>query len=116
MADEELRPDTKSARMRLLYENGMSIADIARELKTYYSFVHRVIQRHKKNHPELNTREAKQPRHPSKSSRIRRLYDDGKTIDQIAGTLGLDREEVYSIVRKYKQAKRTEQHKNQGGE
>ncbi len=39
-------PKSKSAKFREMYNEGYSIAQIARVTGDYYSFVHRVIRRH----------------------------------------------------------------------
>lgn len=88
---------SKSDEMRKLYDEGKTIAEIARIMNTYYSFVHRVIQRHK---------EPPRPQVLSKSEQIRKLFDEGKKVDEIAKELKLDRSFVYGVVKRHKQALR----------
>lgn len=82
--------------MRELYDQGKSVADIARELHTYYSFVHRVIRRH--------LAEAA-PKPKSISGQIRDLCDEGKTVDEIHAILKVDKARIYSTMKKHKQSK-----------
>ena len=93
-------PNSKSQQMRDLHEQGMSIADIARELQTYYSFVHRVIKRYEAE--KANPKTKKLP----VAQQIRQLCDEGKTVDQIHEILNVDKARIYSTMKKHKASKK----------
>lgn len=99
MTDKAQCGSTKSDQIRELHDKGHTIAEIARELNTYYSFVYRVVKRY--TDPQVDNR----PK--SKSQRIRELYNEGKSVDEILAILTeegvmVDRSHVYGVVKKHR--------------
>ena len=90
---------SKSEMFRQMYDAGMSVAKIARETGSHYSYVHGVIQRLCQKRGE----EVRKERKESKSDIIRAMVDQGKTVGQIAKELNSNYSFVYSVVKKYKQ-------------
>jgi len=100
------KPKTnKSQKFRNLYDEGLSIAQIAKQENEYYSFVHRVIRRHQK---------AQQKQEPTasngkaKKKQIEELIIQDYSVDDILKALELpeeDRSLVYTIAKKYKAKK-----------
>lgn len=93
--EEDLKV-TKSDLMRKMHDEGMSVAQIARELKCNYGFVYSVIKRYK----ETGAPERKKE---TKSEIMRRMYDEGKTVAQIAKELNANYSFVYGVIKRYKE-------------
>lgn len=84
---------SKSELFRRLYDAGMEISEIARELGSHYSFVYGVISA---------SREVRTVKTESKSDIIRDLVDAGKTPGEISKELNSNYSFVFSVVKKYK--------------
>jgi len=93
--EEDLKV-TKSDLMRKMHDEGMSVAQIARELKCNYGFVYSVIKRYK----ETGAPERKKE---TKSEIMGRMYDEGKTVTQIAKELNANYSFVYGVIKRYKE-------------
>jgi transposase len=89
----------KSDMFREMYDSGMSVAEIARETGSHYSYVYGVIQRLCNKRGE----EVRKERKASVSDTIRAMVDEGKTVGQIAKELNRNYSFVFSVVKKYKQ-------------
>ena len=90
---------SKSDRMRQLFDQGASVAQIARELDSNYSFVYGVIKRYKEEGaPKRLVGE-------SKSAEARKLYDDGLSVSQIAKQLDINYAFAYGVIKRYREAK-----------
>lgn len=93
-----IQPNSKSATIRQMTDQGMSVSQIARELNSNYSFVYGVVQRHKAATNGGVTATKKN----SVSGQIRTLFDAGKSIADIKKELNLDYSFVYSVVKAHK--------------
>lgn len=98
----------KSQKFRNLYDEGLSIAQIAKQENEYYSFVHRVIRKYQAQLEEV-------PQNPAstngkaKKKQIEELIVQDYSVDDILKTLELpeeDRSLVYTTAKKYKKAKK----------
>lgn len=99
------KPATKSDRIRALHKKGLSVAEIAREMNTYYSFVHRVVNRMQEQ--EQDTDATKQTKKQTKKQQIIELhFEQGKTVDEISALIDADTGYVYSTIKKYKEAQK----------
>lgn len=105
---------TKSEMFREMFDQGYSIAEIAKETNNYYSFVHRVIRAYEKE-LGISHAEPAEPAEPtelngSRPSKkdIRKLHKQNKNVDDIMEELNLPEEErsyVYSTIKKFKKTK-----------
>lgn len=93
-----IQPNSKSSIIRQLTDEGKTVAQIAKELNSNYSFVYGVVQRHRGATNEKTTT----VREKSISGQIRALYDTGKTTAEIKKELGLDYSFVYSVIKAHK--------------
>lgn len=93
-----IQPNSKSAMIRQLTDEGKTVAQIAKEMNSNYSFVYGVVQRHK----GATNGDTTTVRKDSTSGQIRNLFDQGKSIADIKKDLGLDYSFVYSVVKAYK--------------
>jgi len=99
------KPATKSDRIRALHKKGLSVAEIAREMNTYYSFVHRVVNRMQEQ--EQDTDATKQTKKQTKKQQIIELYfEQGKTVDEISALIDADTGYVYSTIKKHKETQK----------
>ncbi len=87
---------SKSDLMRQLYDEGLTVAQIAKRLKSNYSFVYSVIKRYKEEGAPERKKE-------TKSEIMRRMYDEGKTVAQIAKELNANYSFVYGVIKRYKE-------------
>ena len=89
---------SKSDQIRHLHDQGMSVAEIAKELNTYYSFVYRVLARYIKRCPT-------QRNGKNITTEVRNLWKKGKSVDEIMKTLEAPesrRSYIYSMVQRFK--------------
>lgn len=93
---KEMSFTSKSAMMRYLYDNEVSIADIQRAMNCHYSFVYGVIS---------SSREVRHEVTSSKSDEIRKLVDEGKKVGEIAKLLNSNYSFVFGVVKKYNASK-----------
>lgn len=93
-----IQPNSKSSIIRQLTDEGFTVAQIAKELNSNYSFVYGVVQRHR----GATNGETAAVRVDSISGQIRKLFDSGKTVAEIKKELGLDYSFVYSVVKAHK--------------
>lgn len=91
--DEGVAFANKSAMFVHLYENGMSIADIAKSAGAHYSFVHGVIKR--KCEISNNHRE-------TKTDKIIEFFNTGMTVKEISVELDAHYSFVHGVVKRYK--------------
>ena len=89
---------SKSEQMRNKHDQGMTIAQIAKEMNCNYSFCYGIIQKHTtKKGTEMNKTVK-----GGKSTIIRKMYDDGSTIGDIAKELNTNYSYVWSVVEKHR--------------
>jgi hypothetical protein len=93
-------PVTKSSKIKELYDSGTPIGEIAKTLGIRYAFAYQVASRHAAatGKPFATGRTAG----PTKSSKIRELFDTGKTVGQIAKELNLNYTFCWMTVSAYK--------------
>lgn len=103
--DVEQKKITKSEGFRKLYEDGMSVGEIAKATDSHYSFVYGVIAGSFEN--------VRKNKGPSKSDEIRKLADTGLTPGQIAKELNSNYSFVHSVVKKHKQTQKPEKAQEQ---
>lgn len=88
---------TKSDLIRVLFTNGMSVAEIAKQTNSHYSFVYGVCRALKGSSPS-------EDRGPSRSDEIRALADAGHNPGEIAKALNANYSFVHSVVKKHREA------------
>lgn len=90
---------SKSNVMRSMFEEGKTVSEISHELNANYAFVYGVIQRYcQKTGRDMPTA----TKTGSKSEQIRQMFDDGKTIGQIAKELNANYSYVWSVCDKHR--------------
>lgn len=93
--------ENKSQKMREMYDSGLNVSEISKKLGCHYSYVYGVIQRHcKKSNIEM-----RKDKKETKSDTIRRMYDEGMTVGQIAKQLNSNYSFVHSVVKRYRESK-----------
>lgn len=92
-----IKVDSKSQVFRVLYENGLGIADIARLMESHYSFVYGVIS--------ISPLEKRVNTQVSKAQMIRDEFERGKTPKEISIEMNTNYSYVYNVIRKYKEGK-----------
>lgn len=97
MRMEQKVSQSKSEKMRQMYDEGKSVSEIAKELGVRYQFVYQVIDKHTKG----NMRKDKSST-PSKSETFRQMYDEGYTIGEIAEKTGSNYTFVFNVIKKYR--------------
>ena len=93
-------PVTKSARIKELYDAGVSIGDIAKQLGIRYAFAYQVAGRHAA--ATGRTFSTGREQGPTKSNKIRELSDAGKTVGQIAKELNCNYTFAWMTVNAHK--------------
>lgn len=86
----------KSDLIRSMYQEGKTVAEIAKELDSHYSFVYGVVKN------MLGGAKPTADKGPSKSDQIRAMVDQGKTPGEIAKELNSNYSFVHTVVKKYK--------------
>jgi len=97
----------KSEVMRKMYDDGMSVSQISKKMNCHYSYVYGVIQRYCNKQGIEMRREKKE----TKSDVIRKMYDDGMKVGQIAKQLNSNYSFVFSVVKKYRESKESKEQK-----
>jgi transposase-like protein len=87
---------SKSERMKQLYDEGFSVADISKKLDCHYSFVYGVIQKHCNGVIPSSKKE-------SKSDLFRTMYDQGTSIGDIAKETNSNYSYVFSVIKKHRE-------------
>jgi DNA invertase Pin-like site-specific DNA recombinase len=98
-----INPNSKSSQIRRLLDEGKSVAEIAKELNSNYSFVYGVAKRH------LNGETATTPKKDSISQKIRDMFDNGMKRGEIARELNVDYSFVFSVVKAHQKRKGTDE-------
>lgn len=93
---KEVTKVTKSEQMRQMYNQGLTVGEIAKQLGVRYQFVYGVISK---------TGEIRKQPKESKSDLFRQLYDQGLSIGEIAKQTNSNYTFVYSVIKKYKATK-----------
>lgn len=95
--------NSKSEKIRSLFSEGKSVSEISKELDSNYSFVYSVIQTYcLKNHIEMSTNSSSKS---SKSDEIRKLYESGLTIGEVAKQLNSNYSFVWTVCNKLRTSK-----------
>lgn len=91
---------SKSAKMKALFDWGLSIAEIANVLGVRYNFVYNVITNY------VSAKEINTTHHTKTTKRemIVELCKQGKSNKEIATELGANYSYVYNVVKAYKEA------------
>jgi len=89
---------SKSQQMRDLHDQGMTIAQIAKEMNCNYSFCYGIIQKHTEKCGSNMNKTVK----GSKSTTIRTMYGNGSTIGDIAKELNTNYSYVWTVVEKHR--------------
>lgn len=92
-----IKVDSKSQVFRVLYENGLDVASIARMMESHYSFVYGVIS--------ISPLEKRVNNKVSKAQLIREEFERGKTPKEISIEMNTNYSYVYNVIRKYKEGK-----------
>ena len=96
----KINSNSKSSLIRQMFSEGNSIGEISKKLDSNYSFVYSVVQTYcLKNGIEMTTNSESKS---SKSDEIRRLYDENKTIGEIAKQLNSNYSFVWVVCDKYR--------------
>ena len=88
---------SKSQKMRELYDQGMSVSQISKELGCRYQFVYQIISNYT-NGDIKNSNDKKD----SKSEEFRKLFDEGLSVGEIAKTTNSNYTFVFQVIKKYK--------------
>lgn len=91
------KKDSKSEKIRELYSQGMSISDISRKLNVNYSFAYQVAKRMIELSSSGIAFSTNEPSKPTKADEIRRLWNEGLTIGEIAKKLESNYSYVWSV-------------------
>lgn len=97
--EEEIGVATKSDMMRGLFDAGMTVAQIAKETNSNYSFVYSVIKKYKEEGAPARAKGE------SKSDLMRKLFDQGMSVAQIASETQSNYSFVYGVIKRYKEEK-----------
>ena len=89
---------SKSTQIRSLYNEGLTVAQIAKELNCNYSFVYGVVKKEcdKTGNPMTHSSKG------GKSTMIRNMWDKGMTIGEISKELNSNYSYVWTVVEKYR--------------
>jgi len=94
---------SKSDAMRKMHDEGLTVAQIAKQLQANYSFVYSVIKRYREEGaPQRNKRN-------TKSEQMRRLYDQGYKVADIAKKMNANYAFVYGVIKRYKEELKKEE-------
>lgn len=93
--DEKL---SKSAKMKGMYDLGMQIKDIAAELGVRYNFVYNVIS----NYCIVSGIELTKSTKETKKDKVWALFDQGKTVKEVAIDLKTNYQYVYKLHKEWK--------------
>lgn len=97
VVEEAVQQVSKSQVMREMYDGGMNVSQIAKELNVRYQFVYQVI--HKHTNGEVRSSRANKE---TKSQLFRDLFDDGLTVGQIAKQTNSNYTFVFQVIKRYK--------------
>lgn len=86
---------SKSEKMRKLYDEGMSLGDIAKKLQVRYQFVYNVIDAY------TNGNIRKTEKGATKTSQFIELFEKGHTPGEIAKLTNSNYNFVYSTVKRH---------------
>lgn len=98
--------ESKSEVMKYLYdEQKLSVSEIVKAMKeadieVRYQFVYSVIDKHTNGKIKQGD-----PNKKTKSQMFREMYDEGKTVGEIAKETGSNYTFVFSVIKKYRQEK-----------
>lgn len=89
---------SKSAKMKLLFDGGIEIKEIASIMLVRYNFVYNVIS----NYVNMNEIELEVVSKDSKKEKIIELYLDNKSNKDIAISLKTNYNYVFNVIKNYK--------------
>jgi hypothetical protein len=101
--EETTATGSKSDLFRVMYAAGKTVAEIARETNSNYSFVYGVLAKEaQKNGEKLSTNSSKGER----SAMIRKMWDENPdiTVGQIAKQLNANYSFVHSVIKKHRES------------
>ena len=98
---------TKSDLIRAMYEQGESISAIARKLNAHYSFVYQVCKKYADVVDE-GMFSTHQDKGPTRADEMRKLWDEGLNIGDIAKKLNANYSYVWSVVDAYRRKQEVE--------
>lgn len=99
VAQEEL---SKSARMKQLFDLGLSVKEIAEAMGVRYNFAYNVVS----NYCMQEGIEIEKQKRGGKKEEIIRLYKEGKSNKEIAIELKTNYNYVYNVLKPIKQAEK----------
>lgn len=99
VAQEEL---SKSARMKQLFDLGLSVKEIAEAMRVRYNFAYNVVS----NYCMQEGIEIEKQKRGGKKEEIIRLYKEGKSNKEIAIELKTNYNYVYNVLKPIKQAEK----------
>lgn len=99
VAQEEL---SKSARMKQLFDLGLSVKEIAEAMGVRYNFAYNVVS----NYCMQEGIEVEKQKRGGKKEEIIRLYKEGKSNKEIAIELKTNYNYVYNVLKPIKQAEK----------
>ena len=89
---------SKSGKMKLLFDMGLEVKEIATVMGVRYNFVYNVVS----NYCNMNGIQVETQKKESKKDDIIRLYKDGKTNKEISIELKTNYNYVFNTIKAYK--------------
>jgi transposase len=90
---------SKSQKMKDMFDLGAEIKDIATRLNVRYNFVYNVIS----NYCIVNGLETSTEKKESKKDKVWELFDQGKTVKEVAVELKTNYQYVYKLHKEWKE-------------
>lgn len=98
VADETMN---KSNKMKALFDLGLDVKEISKQLDVRYNFVYNVIS----NYVLINGIEVDNARQGSKKDKVLELLDDGRSVKEICVELQCNMNYVYKIKKGWQQGR-----------
>ena len=89
---------SKSAKMKELFDLGMSVKEISEVLNVRYNFVYNVVS----NYVNVNEIKVETNKREGKKEKIVALYKEGKSYKEISIELKTNYNYVYNVIKEYK--------------
>lgn len=96
VVDEKL---SKSAKVKVLFEHGFEVKEIAQILNIRYNFAYNVIQ----NYVIVNDIQVQTEKRETKKDSVFALFDQGKTLTEVAKELKMNYNYVWKLQQEWKQ-------------
>lgn len=97
VTEETVTQVSKSQIMREMYDEGLTVGEIAKQLGVRYQFVYQVIHKHTKG--EIRSSRGNRD---TKSQMFRDLYDKGLSVGEIAKQTNSNYTFVFQVIKRYK--------------